>query len=519
MGRIPEYHVLNFYYDDNGCSLTARVHGQRYHVVVDSSNLQDRSKAGKRIAREFRKRLEQSKDAQADGEEGKATAPLFVQEDEDVGSDEAKDSAVDVADYSDDDNSSSESSIALERWMLSPLKDLFFKNAKSESKIPRNQSVQDWYHCPTHYFQLRSEDGKLQAEREDSPPSSTQKRTDVLIPSMHLPKYLRNLDISMISADEITVLDESTDPAPIRPAVVQLKNTKYFLKVVDNSQHQPLKRELQVMKCIEAKGLHNKIRVPLLRGLVQFTDDTPNIMGFIMDHIPSPTPLTKMLDSGVDEQKRLKWADEAATMVDVLHQKGIIWGDAKGDNFVVDEMDELWIIDFGGSYTEGWVDPELKETKEGDDMGVRKLCNGLKDPEENTMEPGEEESGAKEAAGENEVDETGSLRRELASCQDWEETYEKISQQKPSKKRKLGDCQDWERSFEREQKSPKRPKPSSNESGEDAPRYCYCDGPESGKMLACDGSSCKKQWFHFDCVGITEAPAEKKWYCDACREE
>ena len=37
-------------------------------------------------------------------------------------------------------------------------------------------------------------------------------------------------------------------------------------------------------------------------------------------------------------------------------------------------------------------------------------------------------------------------------------------------------------------------------------------------MVECDGRSCTFQWFHFDCVGITEAP-EGKWYCDDCSQE
>lgn len=510
MGKLPEYHVLNFFYDDNGCSLTALVKGQIYHITVDQSDLQDRSKAGKRVAREYRKRLEQSKDDQVD-DDGKETAPLFVQEDEDPESDEAKDSAVDV-DENDDDESPGEPSTALERWMLSPLKDVF---SKKSSKASKKQNVEDWYHCPTHYFQLRIEDGKLQAQPDDIPSTTTQKRTHNLIPSMPLPKYLRDLEVPMISAETITVLHESDDPAPIHPALVQHKNTQYFLKIVDNTQHAPLKRELQVMKRIESQNLHNEIRVPLLRGLVHFSNTPDNIMGFIMDAIPSPTPLTKMLDSGVAEDKRLKWADEAARMVDVLHQHGIIWGDAKGDNLIVDKQDELWIIDFGGSYTEGWVDPELKETAEGDKQGFRKVWNGLVDPDENTVDPEEEEEQAKGEASEEEVEETRALRREVESCRDWEDNCEKSkkkSNEKSSKKRKVDDCGDWEGSYEKSSQQRK-----TKDDG--TPRYCQCGQPESGRMLACDGEKCEKQWFHFACVGIEEAPSEKKWYCDECKKQ
>jgi hypothetical protein len=40
-------------------------------------------------------------------------------------------------------------------------------------------------------------------------------------------------------------------------------------------------------------------------------------------------------------------------------------------------MDDAWVIDFGGSYTEGWVDEELKETPEGDEQAVARILKFL----------------------------------------------------------------------------------------------------------------------------------------------
>lgn len=46
--------------------------------------------------------------------------------------------------------------------------------------------------------------------------------------------------------------------------------------------------------------------------------------------------------------------------------------------------------------------------------------------------------------------------------------------------------------------------------------YCYCNGPGTGRMVACDGPRCVREWFHFRCVGLKTAPTTKKWYCDDC---
>ncbi len=40
--------------------------------------------------------------------------------------------------------------------------------------------------------------------------------------------------------------------------------------------------------------------------------------------------------------------------------------------------DDAWVIDFGGRYTNGWVDQELMETLEGDKQAVGKIIEFLK---------------------------------------------------------------------------------------------------------------------------------------------
>ncbi|XP_037505679.1 uncharacterized protein LOC119382008 [Rhipicephalus sanguineus] len=47
--------------------------------------------------------------------------------------------------------------------------------------------------------------------------------------------------------------------------------------------------------------------------------------------------------------------------------------------------------------------------------------------------------------------------------------------------------------------------------------YCFCRGPETGKMIACDSSSCQYKWFHFSCVALKKAPKSKHWFCPECK--
>ncbi|KAI0388222.1 hypothetical protein F5Y17DRAFT_262875 [Xylariaceae sp. FL0594] len=67
------------------------------------------------------------------------------------------------------------------------------------------------------------------------------------------------------------------------------------------------------------------------------------------------------------------WSDQLDALIAELRKAGIVWGDAKPQNILVDSTGNIWLIDFGGSYTEGWVDRQNKETKEGDAQGVQRI--------------------------------------------------------------------------------------------------------------------------------------------------
>ena len=45
--------------------------------------------------------------------------------------------------------------------------------------------------------------------------------------------------------------------------------------------------------------------------------------------------------------------------------------------------------------------------------------------------------------------------------------------------------------------------------------YCYCQRGEEGYMVACDNPLCLREWFHFECVGLT-SPPEGSWFCPDC---
>ncbi len=397
----PQWHTLDFFTDDDvDSAITIFNANRRFHIIASQRKLGNDTKVGKDYYKLVRNA--QARSAEEDPRKGSPADGL------------SSDSGINVAEGdeervlgSDADNNSEEhvgiesAEDALKCWMVSPLADPEHGLLSAKSNV---QTVEQFYNCPTTFCELTaSEDGQDIEAIELKATPELQKRMEGLLPKALLPKYLTNsLTAPWFRSSELDVLDYSDRPVgtPYHPCRVQHKESKevYFLKVVDNEQQQPIKRELSILHQIEQAGLRQKMNVPRVTGLVAFdnTEPTPTgrkkIMGILLTDIPGPTPLTLLLDESVEQERREKWAKEAERITDVLHEHEIIWGDAKADNFMVDRADNLWIIDFGGSYTEGWVDPELNETEEGDEMGTAKIINALKDPVANVARPDEDGS-------------------------------------------------------------------------------------------------------------------------------
>ncbi|KAK4194002.1 hypothetical protein QBC40DRAFT_291539, partial [Triangularia verruculosa] len=81
--------------------------------------------------------------------------------------------------------------------------------------------------------------------------------------------------------------------------------------------------------------------------------------------------------SDCTNEDRLRWSRQIHHSVKCLHNAGVVWGDAKPENVLVDMKGDAWLIDFGGSYTPGWVDEDKQETVEGDRQGVQRIDDWL----------------------------------------------------------------------------------------------------------------------------------------------
>jgi hypothetical protein len=520
------HHVLDFLLDDeDSAAITVYTEDNvRMHIIAGASKFEKSTKGTKGQTYDEFKRLiatirkssdEESSQSQDSGVE------IVVSE---HASTDKEGSGVDCVEDAEED---------LQSWMLEPV-----RRQMSKKKKHQQPSLQEYYEAETQYFELDiSKKDELCAVELDAS-SELKRRIAKLKPEITLPKYIRNINVPWFDSRKLTVLAGSASPPPYHPTQVRCEETgeTFFFKQVDSLAPQSTKRELWHLNRIAQPDLADKIRAPRLVGFVADSTSKTKAIGFLQQNVPDPTPLTDKLRAAVPHKKRDEWASEGSRIKNVLHSHGIVWGDAKADNFLVDKYDKLWIIDFGGSYTEGWIDPEIKETVQGDDMAMEKITNALHDPVNNVEGGASEEQ---ESPRGSKVQETPQGVKRKASepapenseddDQD-EKSHQHQQRNGDAKKHKPAEEED-EPEVAREETppsdaeepevvpTPPKRRKSKQIENQAAERYCYCDSPSAGPMVGCDNPDCERQWFHFYCAGLKRSPPEDvPWFCRDCTE-
>ena len=136
----------------------------------------------------------------------------------------------------------------------------------------------------------------------------------------------------------------------------------------------------QITAALKEQKLHSNVCRP--HGIViddNYNEEFPGqrMIGVLIVYIDNKGTLYNVAPKCHDKKRLLRWADEIRAIVDDMHKAGLVWGDAKPHNVLVGHEDELWVIDVDGSYTEGWVDENQKETKEGDSQALDKILAWL----------------------------------------------------------------------------------------------------------------------------------------------
>jgi serine/threonine protein kinase len=159
------------------------------------------------------------------------------------------------------------------------------------------------------------------------------------------------------------------------PREVQVEGCESFLffKPYDWGNARSAKHEVDTYAKIRQADLVY-LRTSKLFGLVH--SDSGLLLGLLLYYIDCEvSTLQRAVRSTVPLSVRQYWAAEVTETLTRLHESGIVWGDAKSENILVDTQKDPWIVDFRGGYTQGWVEKDLAGTIESDRQGLSKIVD------------------------------------------------------------------------------------------------------------------------------------------------
>ncbi|KAK9443761.1 Protein kinase domain-containing protein [Metarhizium brunneum] len=173
---------------------------------------------------------------------------------------------------------------------------------------------------------------------------------------------------------EVWICDQNTVGPPSQtPGRVILNNgIVAFFKIMRPGDSRSLKRELDAYRKILRAPLDGSLQISRLLGLVR--NENGWVFGILLRYIDcSRMTLSCALKPATPAFLRQRWIMQLRQSVHQLHNAGIVWGDAKPDNVLIDSNKNAWVVDFGGGYTEGWVPKELVGTMDGDTIALEKM--------------------------------------------------------------------------------------------------------------------------------------------------
>lgn len=252
-------------------------------------------------------------------------------------------------------------------WALEPLLPLF-QQSDSNPTNKQTFTLYDYFNPITLKYKLHTAGGVLVASPNDET-NATPRHQGVNLASSDLsfpwPSF-RPSDILICNKDPKDALTQFP-----RKVLVDKETICYFKAFQPGCQRDAL-HELNAYLRIDHLEIEDRLRVPHIVGLVQEEDGS--YVGLLLSYIDCDgRTLEGAVRADAPEDLRQRWAAQVTSTVKHLHEAGIVWGDAKAANVLVDLNMDAWIIDFGGGFTEGWVEREKAGTVEGDMKGLAKI--------------------------------------------------------------------------------------------------------------------------------------------------
>jgi serine/threonine protein kinase len=176
----------------------------------------------------------------------------------------------------------------------------------------------------------------------------------------------------------IVPLHDNSTALPSQPDKVSIRGEQVcFFKRVMGGDIPSTIREFSAYAKIQSAGFGPEVFTSRLYGVVE-DEETSRVIGLLLTYIDfqNQTLYCAKRHPRFGSLKK-KWLGQIVSTLQSLHAHQITWGDGKPANVLIDIYDDAYLIDFGGGYTQGWVDKELSNTMEGDLQALERITNYL----------------------------------------------------------------------------------------------------------------------------------------------
>ncbi|OTB01704.1 hypothetical protein M426DRAFT_265610 [Hypoxylon sp. CI-4A] len=292
-----------------------------------------------------------------------------------------------------------------EDWVMDALKDFMREVAPNPEPGPRKAlTLLEYFSAPTFAFHIINQEGNLYPVQEpydpllhgcmgprtrivDSPLNLENRHQDTcaIIGNTKIPLETKEVivrsefpTVPLILASELERIDDGLpddELSDIPTKVRRIGTEDIFFFKAGFRDHGHI-RELEILSKIgrQSDQFKQPFLTSKLAGLVVWNSNEPFLLGFLLHYIEGETLAKRMRKASIAE--KTKWFQQTEATMRLLHGNGIVWGDAKPDNVVINLAGDAVIIDFGGGYTPDYVEPELQQTFQGDiltleNMGVK----------------------------------------------------------------------------------------------------------------------------------------------------
>ena len=222
------------------------------------------------------------------------------------------------------------------------------------------------FYCEYRVVDENPQIGSIEAEMISSPESEPPGEWDI--------RSRQSVFPALSPSDVEVPYDNGWTTHSIIPQRVYFKGEPYFYKAAWSPSDSI--DEIEKYTRLVTSGMSEKLLTSKVFAIV--ANSHGETKGLLYHWIEARDILSLVVDKA-PLSLRQSWASQIRHTVTQLHSLGIVWGDVKSDNVLIDVEDNAIVIDLEGGTTRGWVEHDVGGTIEGDMQGLGKLLRFILD--------------------------------------------------------------------------------------------------------------------------------------------